>query len=372
MAREIWSNTSTMDYVMKLSPEEVRDFLINELDYDEEMVAELDDSELDDVLYDEGELFDNMDLEDLEMNILPELERQTEYSIAIELHDGEKRGMGGRVRTLDNLFNTDYDAIHRLMANDDGSLYILESSHDVPTGMMIELYTYPKDVDRFASECLRELVEEKLSLYEDNLDYTEQDAIDDTVLDLDYDPQEVIENYCDFSKVPEVCEPFKWSYDGANESLDEAERTEYKTAATANTRNMAQLEMEFNDLANKANVVFEDGDDDCKVKSLDYKNITKNYSFTEFCDNFPEFMMSIFRTFCTYALDDDDDSDDTKKSNKKFDILDATTSFAQEIWDGLDWRDWATMFNGARRLIKNKTSVQWKDIYKNYYDRYNP
>ena len=341
MAREIWSNTATMDYVATLSPEEVRDFLVNDLNYDEEMVAELDDSELDDVLYDEGQRFDDWDLDELEGTILPELERQTEYSIAIELHNGGNRGMGGRVRTLEDLFKTDYDATHKLMANDDGSLYIEEYSHDVPTGMVIELYTYPKDVERFVSVCLGDLIDEKLALYEDNPDYSEQDAIDDAILDLEYrveDAIDIIENYCDFSKVPEVCEPFRWLYGGENESLEED----------------APVESPLKDETEELELDIED------FGGPDY---LYSVPLTRFKRDYPEFYSKVVQTFLTFISKGDADEYDFRK---------ASPEELNDWWqDGelIQETDWPALIEFGKKLADGK-NPQWKDIWKKYYNTF--
>ena len=160
MAKYIWSNTSTMDYLLDLDPDELRNEL-GDLGYDMEMLEETPDDELKDIVYDNVDMFDGMDMEDWEYNIVPELNKQTQEGIVIQLHEDSRRGMGGKVDNLEDVLSVDYDAHFELMADDDNNVYMVEYSHDVPTGTVVDWYTYPKDTATFVSECLGDLVQEK-------------------------------------------------------------------------------------------------------------------------------------------------------------------------------------------------------------------
>ena len=325
MSKFIWSNTNTVDYLLDLEPDELRNVLAD-FGYDMEMLEETPDEELENIVYDDVDIFDNLDIEDWEQSIAPELSKQTKYGLIFQIDNN-----GGELGSLDDVFEVNYDAHLSLMADDNDDVYMLETARSYPTGRTVEWYTYPKNEGEFAVRCLEDLIQEKLELYGTEGEYTEEDAIEDTVSDLIDNPWYVIDQYCDYSKVPEVCERFKAPalISNKEESLEEEFMIEAKS------KNPELLKMELEDIKSRLDSV-------------------REMTFVEFCDTFPEFTKSVISTFCKEMIDN-------------FDIINEDPELAEFTWEDFDDRDWKTFINGAEKLA-DKRSIQWDKIYKNYYN----
>ena len=314
MSKLIWSSTETIDYLLDLDPNELREVLIDDFGYDEDMVNNLEDSELENAIYDDSEMFDELDIEDFEQSIKPELEKQTSYGILIELHQDGKRGVGGRVITTDDLTTVDYDAKFEIHADDNNNLYIVEYSHDAPTGLVADLYACPNmnDLDNFIQTCMDDAIQDKLALYEDDPDYGTQEAIDDIVLDMEDDVQGMIEDYCNFSRVPEVCEPIKNTISApAKEGLEES-------------ASVSRLDMECADVLDRYQSFGSDA-----FYALPYESFKKSY---------PQFTKSIVESYL--------------KEDYGIDLRKENSDEINEEWQNgrlLTDNDWAEMFNRIKK-----------------------
>ena len=330
MADLIWSSTNTTDYLFGLGLEELKEVLINDFGYDEDMISNLDKEGLEDVIYDDVDRFDELDIEDFEQSIKPELEKQTSYGVVIKIHNKD-----GEVENIEDLATINYDGSVALMS-DGGNLSLVEYSHATPTGLFYDLYACPNinDLDAFIQTCMDDAIQDKLALYEDDPDYGTQEAIDDIALDMEDDIQGMLENYCDFSKVPEVCAPLKdTGIHINNESLEES--------ATSN--NVSQLEMDLAEL------------------EADYEDFGPEgfyaVPFNKFYNDYPEFTDSVIITFLDEMVD--------------FDLLSEDMDEVEEAWaDGelITEQDWPVLFDGAKTMLRRDShSLQWKDIYKKFY-----
>lgn len=340
MSKFIWSNTGTVDYLLGLEPDELRNTLANDFSYDSSMLEETPDNELENIIYDDVEIFDNLDIEDWEQSIAPELGKQTKYDIVLKV---SKNG-DGEMLSLKDMMDIGYDDKLVIEADDENNVYSVSYSHDRPTGESFNWYVYPKDETGFVVGCLDDLVQEKLELYggDDKIyEYTEEDAVDDAVSDLIDDPEYVINNYCDFSRVPLSCERFKAPSLIVGESLTEARRKQ-----TAGTKNVSQLEMELADLEARYN---DNGGAD------GFYTMT----FNEFSDAYPEFTNSILISFLESMVDyhiDEESEEDT-----------------EDYWasgDLITNRDWPALFEGAHKIIDDGwNDFGWIAVWKDYYSK---
>ena len=348
----IWSNTITMDSLLELPDEELKNELLN-MGYDEEMIGNLSGDKLRQIVYDDDEYLD-ADIQEFEEYIIPQINKQCKDGIVLlsgQVGRWDGNRAGGISCWAEDLINLEAweDCDYLALYDDNGNLHFEATHHDGTHHM--NLYALPEDRGQFIQfviNCMPEWIEA-------NRDFNEygDDSSDEEMAEEGYDliDADVINDYCDFSKVPEFCPPVKNNITNSNESLEDLKEGEY-------TRDelMAKFGTDNLDIINAGN------EEDVKLKEakagnpsdleIELETLNADYTdfgpdgfyavpFDRFKKEFPEFTNSCIMTFL-----------------KELDILTPEEAEDRELlneyWQSgelIQPEDWPALFDGARQMV---------------------
>ena len=342
--KDLWSNFETANRILSLDPFEKRNFLIDVVQ-DTDMVNQLDDSELDDLVYDEIDLLRNVDEEEFFDYWVPFISGQTFLGTVLLAGARDECVMAHDIVDPDWIPSVDEVGL----VEDDGNLLV-----ELDEQELCQMYAIPKDKEGlivFIKNCMPGAIDDKEEeLYwefEDDAEFLKNELIDksiEAVIDeiRNGEANHYVNDYCDFAKVPSFCELIKAPVDDAsivdyNESINET--------INITDENKDDLQAELEEIEADYNDFGPDG----------FYAIPLN----QFATEFPNFYNEIILSFLSQYLDMDPEAEDP-------DELDDMWASGELILP----EDWPALFDGVKdgvnRANKGRSKSQWEKIYPKF------
>lgn len=388
MKKLIWSNRDVVNYLMDLDHDELLNTLVNDFGYDEEFLQGTD---LEEVVYEDVDVFEDDDEERFYQEIVPMIAKQTYNGLVVVKNLIDEP----LVYPVDDLYTElspeTKDELY--FYDEDGNL--VAENHE---NKKIEFFAIPEDIDLlWVKNHMSDAIDDYFMIYGDEISYEDAaqyilDNIDEYIDECDFeglDPIKVteisatesltedftnddeiyavkdllkygIENggICTFKgkvddnsfKVVFVDEigdevekvlPNKYLkyFSRVDESLTEASKTFYAD-------NLDKLEAELEELEYDYNAFGADG-----FYAIPLKNFKRE---------FPEFFKGVIATFLKSIVDIDVDTEDPEELNDAWQSGDLITE-----------QDWEALFEGAHVLLDNNgKGYGWIAIWKKYYNNF--
>ena len=319
MKKLIWSNRDVVNYLMDLDHDELLNTLVNDFGYDEEFLQGTD---LEEVVYEDVDVFEDADEERFYQEIVPMIAKQTYNGLVVVKNLIDEP----LVYPVDDLYTElspeTKDELY--FYDEDGNL--VAENHE---NKKIEFFAIPEDIDLlWVKNHMSDAIDDYFMIYGDEISY--EDAAQHILENID----EYIDE-CDF----EGLDPVKVTDISTTESLTEASKTFYAD-------NLDKLEAELEELEYDYNAFGADG-----FYAIPLKNFKRE---------FPEFFKGVIATFLKSIVDIDVDTEDPEELNDAWQSGDLITE-----------QDWKALFEGAHVLLDNNgKGYGWIAIWKKYYNNF--
>ena len=372
--KDLWSNLETFHKLMAIcdnDPDELRDILIDTMGYDEEMIYNTPDEDLEDILYDDLEVMQNLDNEEFEGYWFEAIQNQTFEGIILLGEPGNHAVPVYYIPDPDWYQGRPFEADEVGLVEDNGNLFL-----EFDEQGLCPMYAIPRDkagLMAFIEECMSEALEDQLDrLYWDNEDdpeYIKNDMIEaakEAVADEIRNGEgfHYIDEYCDFSKVPEFCQPIQApAYDAT--MVDYGDNADYQESLMPQDNVIEALSESIDVDKENAEALQAELDELKAIYENDGLDEIYGTPFHEFWDQFPVFYQSCLLTFLRDYLNDDPD----QYSEYELEELWCMGGLIQDM-------DWEALFKGAEEGIKRANSTkkngdprpkaQWEKVYPQF------
>ena len=239
----LWSNTGTAQELLDLDTDELKAVLMDTYHYDEEMMAPLDRDDLEEIVYANLDRFSNDDIREYEDYWLGLIEKQTLNGWVLLVGPNDEFPAQEQTVAAYDINDEAWYEGHEITLLEDNGKMLLE----IDEQLVYQMFAIPKEKEAlkaFVKTCMQDAVEvEEEDLYwqhEEDAEYLKNDLIEqaiEKVADdiyngcLDTKVAEYnyyVDEYCDYDKVPSVCQPIQAPVADAtpinyDESLKEAE-----------------------------------------------------------------------------------------------------------------------------------------------------